>query len=157
MEPQGESNAFFADDSKYYVANSNDGYEVTLETAMVPDSFLEDYLGQTTDIDGNLVEKTTDSPAHFALLFVFTGDTKAIRHCLFYCQSERPTQEAETKGESAEVKTEEITITAVALPGTDIIKKKSTEDTTSSAYSSWYTTVATPTFPSSSSSGNTGS
>lgn len=146
MEPQGESNAFYADDSKYYVANSNDGYEITLETALVPDWFYKDYLGQTADTDGNLVEKTTDTPEKFAMLFEFTGDQKAIRHCLYYCQAERPSQEAETKGESAEVKTEEIKVTAMALPGTDIIKKKSTDDTTSSAYSGWYTTVTTPSF-----------
>ena len=146
MEPQGESNAFYADDTKYYVATSNDGYEVTLETALVPDWFIKDYLGQTVDTVGNLIEQNTDTPAYFAALFEFTGDQKAIRHCLFYCQASRPTQEAETKGESAEVKTEEIKFTAMAIPGTDIIKKKSTDDTTSAAYEAWYTTVAVPTF-----------
>ena len=45
-----------------------------------------------------------------------------------------------------EVKTEEITFTAMALPGTDIIKKKSTDDTTTEAYNSWYQTVSTPSF-----------
>ena len=146
MDPQGESNPFYADDSKFYVSTSNDGYEVTLETALVPDWFLEDYLGQSKDSVGNLIEQNTDHPAYFAALFEFTGDQKAIRHCQFYCQAARPTQEAETKGESAEVKTEEITFTAMALPGTNIIKKKSTDDTTTEAYNSWYQTVATPSF-----------
>ena len=149
MDPQGDSESFYADDSKYYVSTANDGYEVTLETALVPDWFLEEYLGMTQDTEGNLVEQTTDTPAHFAALFEFTGDEKAIRHCLYYCQAARPTQEAETKGESAEVKTEEITFTAMAIPGTDIIKKKSTDDTTSAAYAAWYTTVSTPSFPAS--------
>ena len=146
MEPQGETNAFYADDIKFFVTNSNDRYEVTLETALVPDWFLEDYLGQTVDTDENLVEQTTDMPAHFAMLFEFTGDQKAIRHCMYYCQANRPAQEAETKGESAEVKTEEITVTSMALPGTNIIKKKSTDDTTAAKYEAWYTTVTTPSF-----------
>ena len=146
MEPQGDTSPFYADDTKYYVATSNDGYEVTLETALVPDWFIEQYLGQSKDDDGNLVEKNTDMPSYFAALFEFTGDKKAIRHCLFYCQASRPSQEAETKGESAEVKTEEITFTAMALPGTDIIKKKSTEDTTSAKYTAWYTSVSIPSF-----------
>ena len=47
MDPQGESNPFYADDSKFYVSTSNDGYEVTLETALVPDWFLKDYLGHS--------------------------------------------------------------------------------------------------------------
>ena len=146
MDPQGDTNAFYADDCKYYVTTSNDGYEVSLETALVPDWFTEEYLGETKDTDGNLVEQTTDSPSHFAALFEFTGDKKAIRHCLFYCQAARPTVEGETKGESAEVKTESISFTSMALPGTNIIKKKSTDDTTTEAYNSWYQTVSTPSF-----------
>ena len=51
------------------------------------------------------------------------------------------------KDRNLAAKTEEITITAMALPGTDIIKKKSTTDTTSAAYTAWYQTVASPTFP----------
>ena len=45
MDPQGESNPFYADDSKFYVSTSNDGYEVTVETALTPDWFSEQYLG----------------------------------------------------------------------------------------------------------------
>ena len=100
MDPQGESNPFYADDSKFYVSTSNDGYEVTVETALTPDWFSEQYLGQTKDTDGNLVEQNTDTPSHFAALFEFTGDKKAIRHCLFYCQASRPTQEAEKRSKA---------------------------------------------------------
>lgn len=146
MDPQGDTNAFYADDCKYYVTTSNDGYEVSLETALVPDWFTEEYLGETKDTDGNLVEQTTDSPNHFAALFEFTGDKKAIRHCLFYCQASRPTVEGETKGESAEVKTESISFTSMALPGTNIIKKKSTEETDATKYANWYNEVVTPQF-----------
>ena len=146
MDPQGDTNAFYADDCKYYVTTSNDGYEVSLETALVPDWFTEEYLGETKDTDGNLVEQTTDSPSHFAALFEFTGDKKAIRHCLFYCQAARPTVEGETKGESAEVKTESISFTSMALPGTNIIKKKSPEETDATKYANWYTAVTTPEF-----------
>ena len=146
MEPQGDSSAFYADDTKYYVATSNDGYEVTVESALVPDWFRKDYLGERTDTDGNLVESNTDTPNYFAALFEFTGDQKATRHCLYYCQATRPTIEGETKGESAEVKTEEIKFTAMALPGTDVIKKKTTEETTTAKYDAWYTSVSVPSF-----------
>lgn len=146
MEPQGENSAFYADDTKYFVATTNDGYEVTVETALVPDWFKKDYLGQTEDSEGNLVEQNTDMPKYFAALFEFTGDQRATRHCLFYCQATRPTEEAETKGESAEVKTEEIKFTALALPGTNIIKSKTTDNTTQAAYDAWYTEVVIPTF-----------
>ena len=146
MEPQGDTSAFYADDGKYYVTTSNAGYDVTLETALVPDWFTEQYLGETVDSDGNLVEQTIDTPEKFAALFEFTGDKKAMRHCLFYCQASRPTIEGETKGESAEVKTESISFNAMAIPGTNIIKKRSTDNTDATAYNNWYQTVTIPGF-----------
>lgn len=82
----------------------------------------------------------------FAALFEFNADKRSIRHCLFYCQASRPTLEGETKGESAEVKTESISFSAMAIPGTDIVKKRSTDDTTSDAYQNWYKTVTVPQF-----------
>ena len=146
MEPQGDTSAFYADDGKYYVTTSNAGYDVTLETALVPDWFTEQYLGETVDSDGNLVEQTIDTPEKFAALFEFTGDKKAMRHCLFYCQASRPTIEGETKGESAEVKTESISFNAMAIPGPNIIKKRSTDATDATAYNNWYQSVTIPEF-----------
>lgn len=101
-------------------------------------------MGQKTDTAGNLVESTTDEPKYFALLFEFTGDKKAVRHCLYYCKATRPTTEGQTKGDGVEVATEEIEFTAIPLPEKNVIKRRSTPESTN--YESWYTTVDVPTF-----------
>lgn len=148
-EPNGETAEFYADDILYYVASANNGYEVTLETALVPDWFLTEYLGMQTDSNDNIVETAEDTAKPFCMLFEFTGDAKAIKHAMYYCKAtSRPNIEGETKGDSVEVKTEEISVTAMPLPTSSdrersIIKSKTTSTTKN--YSTWYTTVDVPT------------
>lgn len=152
MEPTGDSSDFYADDTLYFTGKASAGYDCSLETALVPDWFLTDYLGQKTDDANDIVETGSDEGNYFAFLFEFTGDEKAIRHCLYYCKATGLTEEGETKGESAEPATTTVEFKASAIPvavtvdGVDVnpIKKRSTP--TSTDYGTWYTTVALPTF-----------
>lgn len=146
LEPQGESYEFYADDGVYYDTNANTGYDGTLELAMIPESFEKDCLGVTVDSDGLIVETADDEAGYFALLFEFTGDDHAIRHCLYYCKASRPNQDGETKGEAVEVKTDELPVRARPVPGVGVVKAKTSENTDSDRYDSWYTTVALPNF-----------
>lgn len=151
-EPQGETAKFYADDGLYWVGTANDGYEATFESALVPDWFYTDYLGQTIDDNGNIVETDADTEKYFAMTFEFTGDVKQIKHVLYYCKAARPSEESETKGESIEPKTSEMTITATACPQAveidgekrHVIKGRSTEG--SANYATWHNTIALPTF-----------
>ena len=147
LEPQGDSSDFWADDGDFFSRYANNGYEGTLEMALIPDDFLVDCLGMQIDNDGLVVETADDSPAYFAFLCEFTGDDKAIRHCLYYCTASRPNQDADTKGETLEVKTEELKFKAIPIPGTKTVKTKSSEGTDPTRYNSWYETVALPDFP----------
>lgn len=147
LEPQGESSEFYADDGDYFDTEDNKGYDGTLELAMIPESFEQDCLGAQVDNDGLIVESDDDEKAPFALLFEFTGDEKAIRHCLYYCKASRPTVEGSTKGESIEVKTEELTFKARPIPGIGKVKVKTSEEADETRYNSWYETVALPDFP----------
>lgn len=152
MEPTGDSSDFYADDTLYFTGKASAGYDCSLETALVPDWFFTDYLGQKTDDANNIVETGSDEGSYFAFLFEFTGDEKAIRHCLYYCKATGLTEEGETKGESAEPATTTVEFKASAIPvavtvdGVDVnpIKKRSTP--TSTDYGTWYTTVALPKF-----------
>lgn len=148
LEPQGDSNTFYADDVAYEIFEANNGYEGTLELAIVPDEFLTDCLGMEMDNNDLLVEKSSDKASYFAMMFEFTGDKKAIRHCLYYCKAKRPTQSGETKGESVEPKTEELSFSAIPLPSSEIVKTKTTDATDNTIYEAWYTTVSLPDFAS---------
>lgn len=147
MEPQGESYEFYADDGVHYETNGNTGYDGTLELAMIPEDFETDCLGQTVDADGLIVETAEDEAGYFALLFEFTGDDHAIRHCMYYCKATRPNVDADTKGEAIEVKTEELSIRARPLPGSKIVKAKTSDSVDATRYEGWYGEVALPDFP----------
>ena len=50
VDPEGETTPFYADNIKYYIATSNQGYTGDLEIAMTPDEFLIQILGQVAEI-----------------------------------------------------------------------------------------------------------
>ena len=144
----GEPESFYADGVEYYVINNNQGYDGDLELAMIPDSFREDCLGEDASTTGILVEKSDASPKPFALLFEFSTDDKAIKHVMYNCVASRTNISGQTKGESTEVQTETVSLTASAIMNTvaggNIVKAKA-DDTATSAYAGWYSSVWQPT------------
>ena len=144
LDPQGDTNNFYADNIVYFTSVANNGYEGDLELAKVPDSFLTDCLGYVADGNGVLVEDANATPVHFALMFQFEGDVNAKRTVLYNCVAARPNVEGSTKEDSIEPQTETISITATtvynAVLDTDVVKASCTE-TESTAYNGWLSAV----------------
>ena len=84
LDPEGDTEPFYADDMVYYTTVANNGYSGNMEIALIPDSFRKDILKETEDSNGVLVEDSTVAPEHFAMLFEFYGDKTKIRHCMYY-------------------------------------------------------------------------
>ena len=144
LDAEGDSSPFYADGIVYFRSNTNNGYSGDLEIALIPEWFRTEILQEKQDSNGVLVERSDiKETVKFALLFEFDGDVNAIRHVMYNCSTSRPSIESETKEESIKPGTEKLSITAD--PRADGLVKARTGDTTSqTAYTNWYKTVYTP-------------
>lgn len=145
LDPEGDSNPFYADGIVYFRSTSNNGYSGDLEMALIPEWFFTDVLKETLDSNGVLVEKSDVAETEkFALLFEFDGDIHSIRHVMYNCSVSRPSVTSQTKEESIEPVTETLSLTAD--PREDGLVKSKTGDTTTAAiYDAWYESVYVPT------------
>ena len=141
LTPQGDLYKFYADNIAYWRNAVNNGYEGTLELALVPESFVTDVLGNTLDsTDKVLVEEVQNTPVEFALGFQVEGDAKATRFWIYNCVATRPNVAGDTKEDDIEAQTESITISS--SPNSDgTVKAKSTEATPTATYEGWFSEV----------------
>lgn len=146
LDPQGEDSPFYADDGVYYTVSNNAGYSGTLESALIPEDIQTSALGQTKDSNDVIVETDNDTKKYVALMGEFTMDEDARRFLFYRCSLARPSVAGSTKGESIEVQTESISITATPRPDDGKIKAQAGQD--SDAYSGWYSAVYTGETPS---------
>jgi len=124
LDAAGESVQFYADDMVYYEENTNNGYEGSLEMALIPDDFRKDVLGEIEDAKGALIENKDAKAKHFALMFEFDGDAKKTRHVLYYVLASRPSVSGSTRTNTKEPQTETLNITARPAPDTGDVKAK---------------------------------
>jgi phi13 family phage major tail protein len=141
LTPVGETTPFYADDVEYFTAIANNGYDGTLEVALLPDGFRKDVLGEFEDAKKVLFEDSSATLKAFALLFEFTGDTSGIKHVLYNCKATRPNLESTTKGQSIEAKTETLNLTVRPAIDTGLVKAKSTDEVAEEDIAAWYTAV----------------
>ncbi|WP_404466540.1 major tail protein [Planococcus rifietoensis] len=147
-EAVGDPIKFFADNMVYYQADNNQGYEGTLNIAVVPDSFKEKVLGEETDTTDGVISEYADAKTKpFALLFQFQDDIKARRHVLYSCNAQRPSLSSTTKTDSTEPNTVELTYGAgpVIIDNRPIVKASTSHSSPPAVYDGWFQTVYTKT------------
>ena len=143
LSAEGDTNDFYADNIKYFTSIANNGYSGDFESALVPDSFRTDIMGETIGTGaktGIYYEHADVQPKAFALLFQFEGDENATKYILYNCKMSRPDIESSTTEDGIEVQTVSGELTA-SPRAFDAIVKASCASTASTAYSAWFTTV----------------
>lgn len=147
LDAEGGTTKFRADNIDYWVGQSNNGYSGDFESALIPDSFRKDILGEIADDNGILIEDASAKTTYFALLFQFEGDEKNTRHVLYKCSATRPSVSGSTTEEEIEPQTETLTLTATAVHNSDIdadvVKARCLESDT--PYETWFNAVYQPT------------
>lgn len=146
LDAEGETTKFRADNIDYWIGQSNNGYSGDFESALIPDSFRKDVLGDIEDSNGVLVEDAGAKTVNFALLFQFEGDANATRHVLYNCSATRPSVSGATTEEEIEPQTETLELTAVSIHNAsldkDLVKARCNES--DSPYSTWFSAVYQP-------------
>lgn len=141
-DPEGETTPFYADNIKYYIATSNQGYTGDLEIAMLVEEFFTQILGQEKDTNGAIFESADDVNARFALMGEIDGDVKKRRFVYFDCTATRPSAEMNTVEESKEPQTDTVSIT-MSPRSTDRAIKAIIEpnETNQAVYNTFFTKV----------------
>ena len=143
LSAEGDTNDFYADNIKYFTTIANNGYSGDFESALVPESFRTDIMGETVGTgakSGIYYEHADIQPKAFALLFQFEGDENATKHILYNCKMARPDIESSTTEDGIEVQTVSGEVTA-SPRAFDAVVKASCANTASTAYGAWFTTV----------------
>lgn len=143
LSAEGDTNVFYADNVAFFTAISNNGYSGDFESALIPDSFKTDIMGETVGTGaktGIYYENASVQPKAFALLFQFEGDENATKYVLYNCKMSRPDIESSTTEDGIEVQTVSGEITA-SPRAFDSIVKAQCANTASTAYTNWFTTV----------------
>lgn len=143
LDAEGDTNDFYADNIKYFTAIANNGYSGDFESALMPESFRTDIMGETVGTgakSGIYFEHADVQPKAFALLFQFEGDESATRYALYNCKMARPSIESSTTEDGIEVQTVSGEVTASPRAFDNIVKGMCAS-TASSAYSNWFTSV----------------
>lgn len=145
LDQQGEVTKVYADDIVWYQTASNNGYEGDLELMAIPDTFMTDVLGQTLEAtDKVLVEKDSDKSKSFGFVFKVKNDISDTCHVFYNCTATRPSVGGATMEESFEANTQTVTISAVSLPSLNLVKAKTTAETTEEKKTAWFTNIWKP-------------
>lgn len=149
FEYTGEDSNFYADDKVYWVVSSTSGKSYTLSLAALSEWFQKTILGRNVDETTGIMEETdADTYRKFAMSYeITTTGGVGIKHIDYGCLPSKPTSTATTKGESAEVQTESITVTSTGVQanGKNYFGLTTTSETPQTVHDKWFT--GTPIMP----------
>lgn len=115
LDAEGETTPFYADNTIYYIVNTNNGYTGELEMAYLYDWFEKEYLGSKESNEGMIVEVADAEPITAYFMFQFEGDKNATKYIVYNTIFSRPSLEGSTKEDTTEPATTTIPFTTTPL------------------------------------------
>ena len=143
LSPVGEDVEFYADDSLYFSDITNNGYDGSLELALIPEDFAKEILGEVEDKNKVLTENAVGVATPFALICEFTTDNGAKKFVFYHCTASRPELSATTKSAAKEVKTETLNL-KIRPDSNAVVKRSTTSATPQEVLDTWYNKVYEP-------------
>lgn len=151
INAEGDSSTFYADNSPYFVVDTNSGYTGELEIAFFEDEAAMDLLGEKKATNGIVYEDADAQPAPFALLFETKSNVYDKRYGFYNTKLSRPSFEANTKSDTTDPDTTTLNFTSIPkemeIDGKTVkINKGVIENNPDVAaiFDAWYTAVQTP-------------
>lgn len=146
LDPETEETTFYADNTKYYVSNADNGFTGEVEVAQFSDTFKTTFMNYITLSDGGIAQIKGDDNKTCYIMFQSEGDAQKRRGILYNVTLGQITRNYSTTEGSNEPVTATLNITVVGDNGTGITRTSYTED--ASGYSTLFTTPPVPTLPS---------
>ena len=147
LSAKGDSSTLYADGRSYYVTHANNGYDGSLEMALLPDEFKTDCLGFVKGANGEIIEDAAAEPKKYALLYQVDTDDGPSVGVLYNCTSGRPDISAKTNEEKKSLTNDKLPITALPLPrdkdGRMFVKSSASKS--DEAFTTWFDAVTLPT------------
>lgn len=137
LDKDGDVKPFYADNIKYYVTVTNNGYEGDLEIAVITDDFRIKILRYEKDENGVLIEDSTKEIVPFAMTYEEDGDKDGTRFCLYKGTATRPSLNAQTTQESKEPTTQKINMSFSPLKNGRVLAM-TTADTKKNVIEEWH-------------------
>lgn len=147
LEPEGDDNTFYADNTAYWASFSDNGFSGSIEVAMFDDTFKKSFLGYVELDDGGVAQIKGATKPSVCLIFQSEGDAEARRGILYNVSLGNINRSYNTTEDTVEVDTETIDITVVGDNKTKIVKVS--YDKMSAAYNTLFTNPPVPALPAS--------
>lgn len=149
LSANGDMIKYYADNIEWWTCAANNGYSGSLNLAYLPDGVREALLHEKRDSKDILLEDPNATAVHFALLGQFENDSKNRRFIFYNCVASRPDESGNTKEENISPEETSIPIEVGTIYNSSLsiytTKAATTEDTASTEYNAWFTSVYTAT------------
>lgn len=148
LDPEGESDPFYADGIVYYAGSSSSSYTGTLENALFSDAVLKAIYGYVEDSNKNIVD--TDQPTkEFGAQFAVDSDDGEVYFTFYRCSSTKPNLNFQTNEDSRTINPQSVDLTLSTVTTADgkynLFKSYATKSATN--YATYFESIEMPTIP----------